>query len=145
MNTAKTKAPLRGAKGFLVYMGLSVLVGVFAGVGGIIFGDWPGPLGLLLTGLVHAVAMAAALLICVFWWRGIDEAAREAHKWAWFWGGSSGMALGGVLLMTVLSRDGLSIGPLSANEVLAGGMLIMLLCQVLGYTIAWAFWWARRR
>ena len=31
--------------------------------------------------------------------RDASEAAQEAHKWAWFWGGSSGMAVGGVFVI----------------------------------------------
>jgi hypothetical protein len=140
------KLPARGLAAFAVRMGLALAVGLLAGVGGAVFGDWPGPLGLLLTVLVNTAAMGAALLICVWWWRGIDEAAREAHKWAWWWGGCTGMAVGGVALMTALGREAdTNLGGLSLNEVFASGVMVILLCQVIGYGIAWAVWWAKRR
>ena len=34
------------------------------------------------------LAMAVGLWVCARWWRGLDEAAQEAHKWAWWWGSS---------------------------------------------------------
>lgn len=48
------------------------------------------------------------LLVFVIWaWKRTDEAAREAHKFAWFWGGSFG-ALAGLLLILTLA---LAISP----------------------------------
>src|SRR5690606_32033253 len=37
------------------------------------------------------------------WWKQADEGVREAHKWAWFWGGGSGL-LGGIVLGVVNAR-----------------------------------------
>src|SRR5690606_7138164 len=33
------------------------------------------------------------------WWRGLDEAAKEAHKWAWWWGGTLGFVVGGAAVV----------------------------------------------
>ncbi|MBX9460125.1 MAG: hypothetical protein KL785_02265 [Brevundimonas sp.] len=52
-----------------------------------------------------SVTMAVALVGCVWWWRGIDEAAREAHKWAWWWGGSGGVLVGAIFLLTLTFSD----------------------------------------
>ena len=43
------------------------------------------------AGIAVAFAVPVAWL-ALNYWRAIDEAAREAQKWAWFWGGSGGMA-----------------------------------------------------
>lgn len=145
MPSAKPIIPARGPGAFVARMGVAVLVGLLAGIGGGVFGEWPGPLGLALTALVNLAAMGGALLTCLWWWRGIDEAAREAHKWAWWWGGCTGMAFGGVLLMTALARKDALFDGLSGSEILAFGMALMLACQILGYGVAWLVWWAQRR
>ena len=131
----------------LMVLGLTV-VGAVAGAAGSMLGDRPGPLGLALTFAFMAVSMAVAFAACIWWWRGIDEAAREAHKWAWWWGGSGGMAMGAILLLTLtLRRDGPSPESLgsSAAELVSGGMIAILLFQLAGYAIAWAAWWLKHR
>jgi len=131
----------------LMMVGVAV-VGAVAGVAGSIVGDQPGPLGLALTLAFMAVAMAVAFAACIWWWRGIDEAAREAHKWAWWWGGSSGMAAGAILILTLALRDdGSPSGDVgsSAADLFAGGMLAILLFQLAGYGVAWAAWWLKHR
>lgn len=104
----------------------------------------------IVTLAIGAAALAALLACTVWWWARLDEAAREAHKWAWWWGGSAGMALGGALLIGAVSliRDGGTPDVLlgrSPDDLLYAGAMGMILCQVLGYGIAWAFWWLRRR
>ena len=127
--------------------GLAV-VGAVLGGGGALLGDRPGLFGLVLSFIPIAITMVIVGFVSIWWWRGIDEAAREAHKWAWWWGGSGGMALGGVVLVTLTARDGgvpaESLG-LSAADLVVGGMMTILLFQLAGYTIAWAAWWLKRR
>ncbi len=103
---------------------------------------------------VVAVLIVAGLLfaavISVFWWRNIDEAAREAHKWAWYWGGSAG--LGGVLVLFLLSvlsagafgRDLIAAYGLVGHEFELG-MAVGVLLPVGGYVVAWGGWWLRHR
>ncbi|RZJ27974.1 MAG: hypothetical protein EON85_10030 [Brevundimonas sp.] len=146
MAEAKPKRPITGAKAFGVIMGLSLVAGAVAGLGGILVSEIPGVAGFGAALLINGLAMTAAMVMCIWWWRRIDEAAREAHKWAWWWGGCSGMAVGGTLLLTVLLREGeTDLSGLAVNEVFAGGMALMLGFLIVGYTIAWAVWWARRR
>jgi len=145
MPSGKSIIPARGPGAFAVRMGMAAVVGLIAGVGTQIFGAMPGLLGFALTLVVNAVAMALAFVICIQWWKGIDEAAQEAHKWAWWWGGCTGMAAGGVLLLTALSREFERIDNLTANEILAMGMFLMLTCMIIGYGVAWAAWWAKRQ
>lgn len=83
------------------------------------------------------------------WWRGIDEAQREAHKTAWYWGGSFGMLAGLALLISamqfapgflmVLNPDG------SARDYVIIGFAATVVAQSVGYLVAWALWWAVRR
>lgn len=144
---APSKRPF-GLGTFVLMMVGIMIVGGLAGGGAAVFGDQPGPLGTALTVGMIALAMAVAFAACIWWWRGIDEAAREAHKWAWWWGGSSGMALGAILVLTLSLRDedvsvlGIEGG---AAGLVSGGVLAILLFQMAGYAIAWAVWWLKHR
>ncbi len=84
------------------------------------------------------------------WWRKVDEAVREAHKWAWFWGGSIGIMLGiflaaanvfmnGQLVATLLVSSGFGAYPFEA------GLIAMTMLVAYGYMAAWALWWWKHR
>lgn len=123
-------------------------VGGLAGGAAALLGDQSGPFGLVLTAAFMTVAMAIAFGACIWWWRGIDEAAREAHKWAWWWGGSGGMALGAIMLLTLSFRSddaGLETVNSSAADLVAAGVVGMLMFQLAGYGVAWAAWWLKHR
>jgi hypothetical protein len=131
----------------LLLLGVA-LVSVVAGVGRSLFGEQAGILGLAITAATMTAAMAVAFAACIWWWRGIDEAAREAHKWAWWWGGSGGLAVGAVLLATLtFDHDGPTTADvgLSAPDLVAGGMWTIMLFQLAGYAVAWAVWWLKHR
>jgi hypothetical protein len=93
--------------------------------------------------LVAAILLlsgAATLLI----WRRLDEAAREAHKWAWYWGGSAGLVA--VLAMLMLGDRAFDLAAdVGLTNSFESGITAVLLLQVIGYLIAWAWWWLRRR
>ena len=80
-------------------------------------------------------------------WRSLDEAAREAHKAAWYWGGSAGLGLSMILLGYVVNDPApLRLLPSQAPAwlfVFGGAACVGL--QVVGYLVAWAIWWLRRR
>lgn len=146
MADAKPKRPIAGPKAFLIITVLSLTGGAFAGFGGSFADELPGMLGFAVSLLINGVAMAIAMGLCVWWWRRIDEAAREAHKWAWWWGGCSGMAVGGVVLLTLLLRqDDIFLSAMTRSEIFAGGMMVMLGFLLVGYVIGWLAWWAQRR
>ena len=88
--------------------------------------------------------MAAGLWVCAHWWRALDEAAQEAHKWAWWWGSTVGLAIGSVALFTLAyaAPDALTAAP---KDLLLGGAAILGAGQIAGYGVAWAFWWLQRR
>jgi hypothetical protein len=134
------------------YVGLIVgvmVIGGLAGAGAAMFEDLPGSMGAVATVALLSAAFALTFAVCVVWWRRIDEAAREAHKWAWWWGGSGGMAVGGVLLVAMaLQADD---APLPAKlgtspaDLFAAGIMTIILFQLAGYLLAWAGWWLRHR
>jgi hypothetical protein len=101
---------------------------------------------LSVMGPIAAVLMLGALAIGWVWMRSIDEAARTAHKTAWFWGGSAGMALGGVgvILAMLPSAERWTVdlgGRTDPAYYMAAGAFGMICLLCLGYTIAWAWWW----
>lgn len=94
-----------------------------------------------------AAAMAVAMLACRWWWSALDEAAREAHKWAWWWGSTYGLAIGGIALLTLMMATGdtaLFADWLPLDLLMAGAGFVLAV-QSIGYLIAWAVWWLRRR
>lgn len=145
---SKPKRP-RGLGAFALAMGATLVLGGLAGAGSAFLGDQPGPVGTAVTAALVTAAMAVGFTVSVWWWRGIDEAAREAHKWAWWWGGSGGMGVGAVLLLTLMLRA--EEQPISAKfgstpaDIFVSGMFSILLFQMAGYTLAWAGWWLKHR
>lgn len=97
-----------------------------------------------------ASSLLLVAVVTVIWWRNIDEAAREAHKWSWYWGGSAGLS--GVLVLFFLvnmtggsfGRDTIVSAGLAGRE-LELGMATGAVLPVIGYAIAWVIWWWRRR
>jgi len=96
-----------------------------------------------------------AILLVVFviavgstwkWWSVLDEVAREAHKFAWYWGGSAGMMVAGVVLILVDGEYMAAphIFPGQHSDFVTGALTVML-AQIVGYLIAWAGWWWSRR
>lgn len=129
----------------------SILVG--AGLLGLVLGagsaaletfdvSVPRPLLVVLAFVLMVVASWSSLI----YWRNLDEAAREAHKFAWFWGASAGMIVA-IPVMALLSAGWLEAvsGPLPTNSWMMAGMMTMLGLQVVGYGVAWAGWWWMRR
>ena len=106
-------------------------------------------LPLILRWSIVALLIAAGGWLTLVYWRAIDEAAKEAQKWAWLWGGSAGMAVS--LLLLIGAARGLfgldaMIPPHEApGQLMVLGAGVVVLGQVLGWLAAWALWWWRRR
>lgn len=130
---------------------------VFALVGGIAMGyaaraGWIGSeMGeMIFTAIFAATIMAGSLWVGAEWMRVIDEAAREAHKAAWYWGGTAGMCVSGVGLILssagpwreVIAREIGSSG--SPIDYLSAGAALMIVPMLIGYTVVWAWWWLAR-
>jgi hypothetical protein len=140
----KRRRPL----GYLGVLGLSLLVGLVVGGVAALVEAIGGSAGRPLMAVILAVGVSLGMGLCVIWWRGVDEAVREAHKWAWYWGGSAGIAF--IMILFVLSSwDVITLnipaydeGP---NGALLSGVAITLGAQGVGYLVAWAAWWLRHR
>ncbi len=149
MNDLPRRKRVTGLVAFALLIVATLLLGALAGAGSALLGDQPGAIGLGVTAALIAFAMALGFFACVWWWRQIDEAAKEAHKWAWWWGGSAGMAVGSVVLLTLMMRA--ETQPLPAGfgsapaEIFVSGMMSILLFQMAGYLVAWAGWWLKHR
>ena len=129
-------------------MGFCIVAGAVAGgISGAmaeLSGKGGGPAVATVVAISIGLAMATTLWACGRWWRGLDEAAQEAHKWAWWWGSTFGLAIGSVALFTLLlASDGTLTG--DPRDMLVAGAAIVLVVQTVGYGIAWAVWWLRHR
>lgn len=96
----------------------------------------------------------AAVIICIpfglSWWKKVDEAVREAHKSAWFWGGSIGMTIMIGLVTANLFLDRSILAGLIKHFHFEGfefelGMLMTVFLMSYGYIAAWMLWWSKRR
>lgn len=138
-----------GLKGVATMFGLVMLIGFVGGLGSGFLADQPGTAAFWTTVAFTTVMMAAVLGVSFWWWSRLDEAAREAHKWAWYWGGSTGMLVGLVLMLMLTTRPGDIAIPASLGEtpadLVAAGMIMILGFQLIGYGLAWVWWWLGRR
>lgn len=135
---------IRSATGRSV-MGILAAFGVlFAAVFAIRFGGYHLPAGARL-GIALAVTVPAVWFTLAYW-RSLDEAAREAQKWAWFWGGSGGLAVG---LLAISFQSHVIAGFLppdpSPERLMVAGASTVALAQLVAFFLAWAIWWWRRR
>lgn len=96
--------------------------------------------------------MVGGFVVSIAWMRSIDEAAREAHKAAWFWGGCGGMAVCGVpiILATLPQAAAWTLpevwsGRTDPAAYAAAGAFAMMLVMTAGYGVVWAWWWLARR
>lgn len=145
-----------------IYFAVMIGLGFVAGIAGVFVGymsaahpDIAARLAdyqVLALAVIGTLAMVFAMWTSVRWMRTIDEAAQEAHKSSWYWGGSIGMCIGMVLVL-------IATAPSTANwrvpsffydrtdpvAYVAMGGLGMLLLMILGYIIAWAWWWKSRQ
>ncbi len=127
--------------GILVFVCL--LAGGIAGGVSAAFGDQGWSAAPIVAGSV-GLAMGIGLWVCARWWRGLDEAAQEAHKWAWWRGSTFGGALGAVALFTLAYAGAASLKG-EPQDLLLNGAALIVTAQALGYGVAWAVWWLQRR
>lgn len=99
-----------------------------------------------------AAAFGAVIATSILWWRSLDELAREAHKTAWFWGGSIGLAvtvIPMVIITQMAARGDIELEQFSGTAGfllgLSGGVTLPIVTTLMGYFVAWAiFWWQKR-
>jgi hypothetical protein len=135
----KPRRPLSPARLLMVFAGLAVVFGV---VGGLLSGSAGKSLVFLLFVVILGVFIGWTSII---YWRRLDEAAREAHKFAWYWGGSTGLLLcGGAVVLLGEYSDKAWLWPgLDPSPVnyLYTGIMTALFTQIICYGIVWAGWW----
>lgn len=102
---------------------------------------------------IGVVVLAAGLAVflalhTLYWWRALDEAAREAHKWAWWWGGNLSLVAGGAAVV-IAALAGVNLLPAALPHtdaaLIALGVAAAFAAQAVGYGIAWCGWWIARR
>ncbi|MBI1360322.1 MAG: hypothetical protein GC155_08570 [Alphaproteobacteria bacterium] len=125
------------------------------------------PIALVVTvgdALPNVIGLPVAILATVWagvmvtiHWKRLDEAARQAHRWAWYWGGSLGLgaaflaaaiamkAPGGLGWMSSLAAPFLPTDLPHEQSYLFAGIILTVLAQMGGFLLAWLWWWARRR
>ncbi|WP_244286750.1 hypothetical protein [Caulobacter radicis] len=136
---------------FWASLGVALFVGVLAGVLGDVGRVRPefAVYALVAVALGVVAAMVLAFWLCVRWWRVADEAAREAHKWSWYWGGTAGLALAAVpfILLHTMPRIAEVLLPvgMSTPQAVVFGMALLGGFQLVGYGLFWAGWWLARR
>ena len=105
---------------------------------------------LLIVAAMFNVGLLVGSAASIPYWRRIDEAAREAHKAAWLWGGGvvSVIAVGAAALLYAL-QPALSlpavVGEASPATWVAVTLSAFIYAQMIAYALVWALWWLRRR
>jgi hypothetical protein len=129
----------RPARAILLFGAAALLTGLLA-ILGLAPLDIPRPLALA---VVLGVTTVVMWLACGYW-RSIDEAARAAQKWAWFWGGQTGLVAGVAVdtFLPLLAPGLIPAGPL--HPMLLGGLVVGV-GSLVGFAIAWTWWWIARR
>ena len=132
---------------FLI-IGLIPMVALFF-IGGLL----PKQVMTVLLGL----AMLWAATLTIYHWKRLDEAARSAHRWAWYWGGSLGLAAAMIFAAASLTWPGLqSVFTALAQTFdepkrtpeqayLFLGVAFTGVAQGIGFLGAWFYWWLAKR
>ena len=106
---------------------------------------------------LFAAALAGFFVFTHFYMRRLDEAAWEAQKFAWLWGGVAGILAGFAVLviptpLRTLIGEALTAAAAEADTAAAGlgisfhlGALYILAAQMVGFFVVWVGWWVRRR
>jgi hypothetical protein len=129
----------RAVIGIVAALGLMMAVAVTLRMSGV-------RLGFEVRSAIAIIAAVPAFWFVINYWRSLDEAAREAQKWGWFWGGSHGLGLG-FLAVSFWPDQVAALLPAGSGpeRLMLLGALVVGLSQVVGFLLAWAFWWWRRR
>ena len=106
---------------------------------------WRAPIRLL---VVLAFVAIASWLTGIYW-RRIDEAAKEAQKTAYFWGGSLGAGAAFALSLWLsgpagAGAYGVLIRTLHLPPLLLS-VVIVVVIQTVGFLLGWAIWWGAKR
>ncbi|WAC46751.1 hypothetical protein OVA03_08455 [Asticcacaulis sp. SL142] len=144
-----TKGKLSGQVAIYAILGIGALLG---GVIGYLEGAGIADIrqNPQLAMIVVTVFILLALAFSIVWWRSSDEAVREAHKWAWYWGGSCGLLVVMPIYFLSVATGGDFGESFMAYFNAQGsgfefGIMTGLIPPIIGYVIAWGIWWLRHR
>lgn len=97
-------------------------------------------------GLIGVVLVTVGALSW-HWWTQLDEVAREAQKFGWYWGGSAGIVVAGTVM--ILVDKGAMTAPAfllqAASTPFVAGAMMVLGAQMIGFVVVWAGWWLAHR
>lgn len=91
-----------------------------------------------------------------FAWLRLDEPSREAHKFAWFWGGAPAMVVIMLVAVGAVATPiiGEPIAAFVASQARAAttpeagffvGVFSAAVVQIIGYGLVWTGWWLSKR
>jgi hypothetical protein len=123
------------------------------------------PVALAIAPMPADPAIRLALgVACLLWivalgiyaWIRLDETGKEAHKFAWFWGGTAALVVAQLLAVGSLVTPVLAepVGAMVANYTKDGqtaqtgftlGVYAAAVIQIIGYGLVWAVWWLSAR
>jgi hypothetical protein len=110
--------------------------------------------------ILRAVAGGATMVWLVafatYAWIRLDEPSREAHKFAWFWGGAPALAVMQLIAIAAVATPivGEPVAAFIASQSKNGatpesgffvGVFAAAVVQVLGYGLVWTCWWLSKR
>ena len=141
------KLAILGYSGSSAAGALAIIVGAFVIAGR---GDPQAPARSWMIAAAYVAALAWAAGFSTLYWRRLDEAAKEAQKFAWFFGSIGAIALSAPII--VLWRlDGAAFlarvvpHPATPGALFAMGWVSLVLLQAAGFLLVWAGWWRVRR
>ena len=97
-----------------------------------------------ITPLALTLALLASAKLTLIWWQALDEAAQEAHRDSWLWGGTAGLAVSLVALVALTNYPH-ALSAFLGSKAFIAGWLFALVPFFVGYTVWWAAWWVKRR
>lgn len=109
------------------------------------------------TMVLLGLAMLWAMVLVIYHWKRLDEAARSAHRWAWYWGGSIGLAAAMIFGAASLTWPDLQTAFASLAQKFDGpnrtpeqaylflGVAFTGFAQGIGFLGAWFYWWLAKR
>jgi len=116
----------------------------------------PAPADPVMRLAINVACILWLLAFAIYAWIRLDETGKEAHKFAWFWGGAFALlaallvALG--VLTTPFFADPVSafitsymMGRGEGQTGFAVGVLAAAIIQVVGYGLVWTGWWLSAR
>lgn len=101
---------------------------------------------------ILTIAVLLGFPLSIWYWLRLDETAREAHKFAWFWGSSLAILVAILGFVILAVKASVLNGPMpfypeghDPYSAFLDGVVLVLGLQLLGYGLVWVIWWVRMR